>query len=508
MLLYEHSSLIDKLLGSNMHYRVPLYQRRYVWNEMNWDTLWKDILFQLKIKEQQEEENHPTHFMGPIVTRSIGKKAYEVIDGQQRLATFQIILCVIRDLCNTQDDPQKRTLARSAAKYIVNDEDVLIDDPDYEFTFNPTEHDRPAFSLVTSKEYGKNRTNSDGHSILKAYDHFSNLIQEYVGDNLDFEKMRRLFRSITDRFSFIHINLRSEDEHPAKVFASINATGRKLSEFDYLRNDLFLRAENKAEDFYEAHWDFEKDPDYWKEHRLDSFFRRFLMAKQGPDCFEKNVKPFEVYQQYREELTTGQGIKYEFQELSRWANSYRQLRCETSFKTHERFCKDLNLRDLDSFLLYVKHNQENDLNEVCWLAQSYIVRRMLVLEDATYSHTQIIKSSYKAIDGFFSSVMSDKSSFSKDSFAKCLYNSCGGWPDDKDVATAFENVNSKNADFITYMFYQMTGNEEQRYGQKPLNWGLYMKLLQEIADLLALGDGSDGPVSLFSSVWPSPSYFL
>ena len=110
MLLYEHRSFIDELLGSNVHYRVPLYQRRYVWNEMNWDTLWKDISFQLKVKEQQGGEDHPTHFMGPIVTRSIGKKAYEVIDGQQRLATFQIILCVIRDLCNTQGDPQKLNL--------------------------------------------------------------------------------------------------------------------------------------------------------------------------------------------------------------------------------------------------------------------------------------------------------------------------------------------------------------------------------------------------------------
>ena len=335
MLLYEHSSSFDELFSSTTHYRVPLYQRRYVWNEINWDTLWKDILLQLK--EQQKEEDQPTHFMGPIVTFSIGKKAYEVIDGQQRLATFQIILCVIRDLCNTQDDPQIQNLAGSAAKYIINDEYVLIDDPDYEFTFIPTEHDQPAFSSVTSGEYLQNRTNSDGHSVLKAYDYFTDLIQEHVGENLDFEKMRRLLRSITDRFSFIHINLRSEDEHPAKVFASINATGRKLSDFDYLRNDLFLRAANKAESFYRTYWDFEKDPDYWKEHRLDSFFRAFLMAKRGPNCFEKDVQPFEVYQQYREGLTTEQGIKYEFKQLRNWACSYRKLQDEDRFKNHKRF---------------------------------------------------------------------------------------------------------------------------------------------------------------------------
>ncbi len=500
MLLYEHSSFIDQLLGSNVHYRVPLYQRRYIWNEMNWDTLWKEILFQLKVKEQQEEEDHPTHFMGPIVTRSIGKKAYEVIDGQQRLATFQIILCVIRDICNTQDDPQKLKLASSAAKYIVNDEDVLIDDPDYEFTFIPTAHDQPAFSRITSKEYGQNRTNSDGHSILKAYDHFADLIQEYVGDNLDFEKMRRLLRSITDRFSFIHINLRSEDEHPAKVFASINATGRKLSEFDYLRNDLFLRAANKAEDFYEDYWDFEKDPDYWKEHRCDSFFRTFLMAKQGPDCFEKGVQPFEVYQQYREDLTTGQGIEYEFKQLKSHAETHKDINSKSSgfdWPGHLRaLCGILDIPSLDPFILFIAVDNESNIDSVCHILNSYIVRRLFFCDD--------VKVSYETINTYFSKAIIN--GFNLKAFQESLSKT---WPN-CNPAEGFQDAKSKDPVLIDYILNELQNWSEVRSRSTSLtNQKLSLedieKILMELDDINKDTASFEEICKFFDEIW-QPSW--
>ena len=411
MSINAQANSIDELFSSNVHYRVPHYQRRYVWDTTNWDRLWKDILFQL---EGVEGEEHPTHFTGPIVTRSIGKKAYEVIDGQQRLATFQIILCVIRDICKTQDDPQQDKLAKSAAKYIINDEDVLIDDPDYEFTFVPTAYDQPAFRQVTSATYLQNRAKSDKHSILKAYNHFADLIQKHVGDDLDFEKMRRLLRSITDNFVLVKLELGGEDERPEQVFASINATGRKLSEFDYLRNDLFLRAANEAENFYKLFWVFENDSQYWNEDTLESFFRAFLMAKQGPDCFEKNAKPLEVYQQYTEGLTAKQGIEYEFKQLKNYAEFYKEMNDPATGIYRLQFHEDLNLifdnlnlTSLHPFMLFIKHEanlSDRDLAQVFTMLESYIVRGLLrngVNED---------KHVCRRINNFFSNLIPNQNS--------------------------------------------------------------------------------------------------
>ena len=85
---------ISKLFSHPVQYKVPHYQRWYVWNKTNWRTLWEDILAQC-------QDSYKEHFTGSIVTREISKgepEIFEVIDGQQRLTTFQIILCVIRDI--------------------------------------------------------------------------------------------------------------------------------------------------------------------------------------------------------------------------------------------------------------------------------------------------------------------------------------------------------------------------------------------------------------------------
>ncbi len=499
MLLHENSSYINGLLGSNVHYKVPRYQRRYVWDETTWDTLWKDILFQLK------DGDHSTHFTGPIVTRSIDTMAYEVIDGQQRLATFQIILCVIRDLCKTQNNPQIQKLADSTAKYIVNDEDVSIDNTDYEFTFNPTEHDQIAFSRVISGEYAINREESDKHSILKAYNHFSDIIQKHMQENFDFEKMRRLLRCITNKFSFIHINLgRGSLDQPEKIFASINATGRKLSEFDYLRNDLFLRAAENAEEFYDNYWVFEKEPEYWKEHRLGSFFQEFLIAKQGPDCFEKNAKPFEAYQQYRERLTTKQGIKYEFQQLKGYAQVHQNINNESLYYSWPQrlrvVCDILDLPSLDPFMLFVAFVCPGDVEIVCQILQSYIVRRLFFYNDS--------ETSYQDINKHFSIAIKAED-FNVQGFVNTL---CDTWPNDG-PDNGFKEAKFKDPVLISYILSECLywGQERKRRGV-PINEKLLLIDIQNI--LISLDDISDDQelfktiCQYFTELWMPSSYFI
>ena len=541
IVLSDSNDSINDVLGVEYIYEVPLYQRRYVWDEANWQTLWDDILAQEKIEPFEQEKGH---FTGPIVTRCVDEEQnrYEVIDGQQRLTTLEIIFCVIRDLCSGLPDLNDQATIDDAEQHILYDSNgqripKLI----------PTTYDRSAFQQIVNKEYGKriheafdeNEKCLDedeveeitsevfsqeqvSRSILDAYNHFYEEIRNHVQG--DPNAASSLINTITSDLKLIHLTL-GDTEQAEKVFESINATGRLLSEFDYLRNNLFLRSRKLGVNengrfyrdiFYEdsEYWPFENESNYWDGEKLSLFLRAFVMARWNPKHFnEKDPKAFAEYRKYSKSLEDiypefADRIPYEFKELSKWASSYRKLRDDEPFNTFERFCKDLNLRDLDAFLLYIKHNHPDDLSEVCWLLQSYIVRRMLVLEDSAYSHTQIIEDSYKKIDCFFSFLVSSTRNFSKELLVQYLCNSERGWPSDANVQAAFSNVNSKNADFIAYMFYQMTGKEEKRYGQKPLNWGEYMCLSQKISDLLAQDDYEpSSPITLFSQIWPESSYF-
>lgn len=88
---------IQQLLHSGDRYVIPIFQRYYIWKKINWDQLWEDLQFLLETNDKQ-----PHHFLGSLVcvpeTHQPGTiPAYQVIDGQQRLATLSIILCSIRD---------------------------------------------------------------------------------------------------------------------------------------------------------------------------------------------------------------------------------------------------------------------------------------------------------------------------------------------------------------------------------------------------------------------------
>lgn len=70
-------------------YTVPDYQREYVWEDKNVEQLLCDIT------EAYEANREKDYFVGSIVVYPNGKP-FELVDGQQRLTTFFILLCVLK----------------------------------------------------------------------------------------------------------------------------------------------------------------------------------------------------------------------------------------------------------------------------------------------------------------------------------------------------------------------------------------------------------------------------
>ena len=72
-------------------YIVPDYQREYVWTEKEVQQLLEDV------NEQFDTGEHREYFIGTVlVSPTQQKNHFEVIDGQQRLTTFFLLLCALR----------------------------------------------------------------------------------------------------------------------------------------------------------------------------------------------------------------------------------------------------------------------------------------------------------------------------------------------------------------------------------------------------------------------------
>src|ERR1700730_8106093 len=92
----QHRGSVPRML-----YIVPDYQREYVWTEKEVQQLLDDIEEQLDVDERRE------YFIGTVLVSPTAQKShYEVIDGQQRLTTFFLLLCALRKLFHGEQQRQ------------------------------------------------------------------------------------------------------------------------------------------------------------------------------------------------------------------------------------------------------------------------------------------------------------------------------------------------------------------------------------------------------------------
>lgn len=91
---------IGSLLSQKQVLKVPRFQRNYDWDEEKVDALWNDMRenFDLVLR-QSDLVRDAQYLLGPVVLVSNkNQKEVFVIDGQQRLATLTMLLCVARDI--------------------------------------------------------------------------------------------------------------------------------------------------------------------------------------------------------------------------------------------------------------------------------------------------------------------------------------------------------------------------------------------------------------------------
>lgn len=78
-------SIAEIYNGDIATYEVPIYQRNYAWEKDEISALIQDVYDAYTAKKQ-------TYFIGTLVSFHKGDQVYEVIDGQQRLTTINLVL--------------------------------------------------------------------------------------------------------------------------------------------------------------------------------------------------------------------------------------------------------------------------------------------------------------------------------------------------------------------------------------------------------------------------------
>lgn len=375
---------LQALINAPRQYIIPVFQRYYSWLKDNWDTLWEDI------EELSGPKNRTrTHFLGslvffPLKTSFTGNPTYQVIDGQQRLMTFSILFCALRNLARKHGLTQLET---EIHRYFLVHE---FKDGTEHFRVYPRQRDRDEYlqAVLHPASHVEGR-------IGEALEYFTAKIETLVKLS-PAERLQELFDLLKNRLDFVYIELGSEN--PYEIFKSLNSTGVPLSEADLIRNFVFMHVDVNSQDVFddkywcplEAHFEY-KEGEREGElsvSRITSFFRDYLM--QDGQYVGRN-KVFETFQERFE--GTGFDPTDLARELEENASLYdiiRGVRPHRSKKVNAGLGK---LRELESsttypLLLSLLHREKrgeissSELGYAVELITGFILRRYACVESS------------------------------------------------------------------------------------------------------------------------------
>ncbi len=381
------TATLSELLAKPYQYVIPIFQRYYSWEKSDWEQLWSDLI---DLRLSEDEEDVQPHFMGSLVLdspkqTSLTKPAFHVIDGQQRLTTFSLLMCALRNVAEKRGFEKLRKAIENTA---------LIDPEEegrYRFRVYPRQRDRANYFAAVEGD-GKDVDGTVGEALR----FFSERVENMENADTE-EKLKKFFNLLKLRLQFVHIIL-GEKDNSYQIFSSLNSTGRPLSEADLVRNFVFMHVTlDDQERFDDELWKpierrFENENGNLNVGALSGFFRDFLM-RTG-----RYVRPAATFHEFERRYS---GVKFDPEdlaiELGWFADHYDVIRGVEKHDSPHVEAALFKLRRLQNtttypLLLNLLHRQEegqlseDDLVRCIEMVSGFILRRYVCgLSSRAYS---------------------------------------------------------------------------------------------------------------------------
>ncbi|MFP6056083.1 DUF262 domain-containing protein [Helicobacter pylori] len=266
-------------------FEIPSYQRGYAWQDRQLKDFWNDLEHVSKLGDK-------FHYMHSLTLREseneFESSAFEIIDGQQRLATSLILLGLLAKI--TQNKEPKYSL--------INLEPILS----YKY-YGLSE----AFRAITEEEKDLERfqTSFYAKNLIDAHAFFKEKISDTPVGTLE-----KMFDALIKKMLFSVVGLNDNRIDPFSSFETINNRGKDLSTLELFKNRLHFVAhkicdgkkletlQNEINDTYTRIY---YDLRHFKDDHLESFLKHFVAYYYGEKGdFKKRLleMEFNAHQRY------------------------------------------------------------------------------------------------------------------------------------------------------------------------------------------------------------------
>ena len=255
----------DKSINSAFldYYVIPEYQREYVWGDEQVEQLLSDLL------NAYNADSNKAYFLGTIVTYDTGNGYFEVIDGQQRLTTFYMLLCAVKNIY------KEKGVNPAAIEQLIYSAVLTKTGTQYKYHLQLQYEEASTYlEIIAGNEKAPQSLTQSGKRLFAAYDTITDFL---TAQFLETNELMEFVFFLLNQSSFVRIET-GDINDALKIFETINQRGKGLDSMDLLKNMVFRQVSRD---------DFGKLNEQWKHitgtlEKIDEkplrFLRYFIMA--------------------------------------------------------------------------------------------------------------------------------------------------------------------------------------------------------------------------------------
>ena len=226
-------------------FKIPAYQRPYAWTTENADELLKDLLQSLR------EAPEDPYFLGNIILiKHEDAPDSDVVDGQQRLTTLTMLLCVLRELSSSEE------YTREIDAFIWQSGNKLKGTQD-EYRLSLRERDRDFFrthvqsgggiqALLELDRAGRPDTQK---RVIENVKHMQTKLT-----SLPEQDREELTQFVLHQCFLVLVTAKDRDS-AYRIFTVMNTRGLDLSPTDILKAEAIGDLEERLQSEYAAKWE-------------------------------------------------------------------------------------------------------------------------------------------------------------------------------------------------------------------------------------------------------------
>lgn len=343
---------LSRIFSNDYRFEIPDYQRPYAWTTEQVDELLDDLDY--AIGDGINIQDKAPYFLGSIVIiKKAKKRLAHIVDGQQRITTLTILLCVLRELSSDQEFQVALTQCireqSNVVLGIVGRFRLRVRKRDTAFFQNNIQEIGRLSDFLQSPPLGM----SD--SQKRMYENAKYLWTK-LSQRSD-ERRNTLAQYIVQRCYLVVVST-SDQSSAYRIFSVLNDRGLDLSPTDILKADIIGGLDEHIRTEYTEKWE-----DMEEELGRDSFRELFAHIRM---IFMKSKMRGTLQQEFQDNvLSRVQGREFIDDVLEPFADAYEIL-TDASYRS-ETGAEDVNnllryLNELDNFdwippaLTFLKRN--------------------------------------------------------------------------------------------------------------------------------------------------------